>query len=134
MSVLTITIAHLALRPFSHQVKSHSLRWTFKGPATRSRIASGPLWPFSREESQSPVTILGSTGCGADHPSPLLPQSGHQSPLPLGEHQQIPLCASICARAGTPRGVTLKSTHTPQPGPGSGLGGALLSDQPALFL
>lgn len=39
-------IAYLAICPFSPQVKSHSLRWTFKGPAIGLSDASGPLWPF----------------------------------------------------------------------------------------
>lgn len=56
-------VAYLAVCPFSPQVKSHSLRWTFKGPATESSNASGSPWPFSGEESHQPgllgVIILG---------------------------------------------------------------------------
>lgn len=89
-----------------------------------------PLDPSGSSGKKSHTSQLSSwagTGCGVDHPSPLLPRSGHQLPLPLGEHQQIPLCASIHAGAGNPRGVTLE--HTPcSLGPGSGLGRAILDD------
>ena len=87
----------------------------------------GPSGPSQEKSHTSQLSSWAGIGCGVDHPSPLLPRSGHLLPLPLGEHQQTPLRASIRAGAGTPRGVTLEHTACSL-GPGGGLGRAPLED------
>lgn len=70
-----------AARKISGQVvKSHSLRWTFKGPAIGRSDASGPLGPLGGEPQQSglvpgrhwvwighPVLLLTQGTCSAFH-------------------------------------------------------------------
>lgn len=122
-----LPVAHLALCIFSPQVKSHSLRWTFKGPAVG---VSNATWA---PEARLGRRVTPARLCESYHPGqlsvwslpapPAAPSLRAPAPLPLRGHQQIPPCASSPAGAVTPRAVT---SGTPcSPGPASGHAPAL---------
>lgn len=80
-----LPMAHLVLCPFSPQVKSHSLRWTFKGPAIRASHASGPQRPLLGEATPArPYASdhLGqAVGVGPATPAPCSLTQGPCSPF-----------------------------------------------------
>ncbi|CAO2611783.1 hypothetical protein LEMLEM_LOCUS15309 [Lemmus lemmus] len=72
-------------------VKSHSLRWTFKGPAIGWSDASGPLRPLEGEPQRSGLNTRQMLGVG----DPVLLLAGSLLRLPFCEYQRIPPCASV---------------------------------------
>lgn len=80
-----LPMAYLVLCPFSPQVKSHSLKWTFKGPAIGASHASRPQRPLLGEVTPArPYASdhLGqAVGMGQAAPAPCSLTQGPSSPF-----------------------------------------------------
>lgn len=134
-----LPMAHLVLCPFSPQVKSHSLRWTFKGPANE-RSCLRPQRPLLGEATPArPYASdhLGQAGRGGQPPQP--PSSLTRAPAPPSSW--TPAHTSMCSptlQELVPGGqVTSGASRSP----GSGkwtrrrrlLNGPSVSPRPPLF-
>lgn len=120
-------VAHLALCLFSPQVKSHSLRWTFKGPAVGvSNAAWAPearlgrrVTPARPYESHHAGQL---SGVEPSSPARCSLAQGTCSPPPSWTPADTSVCLQPC-RSCHPRAVT---SGTPcSPGPASGHAPAL---------
>lgn len=101
----------LAVCLLSPQVKSHSLRWTFKGPAIGHRDASGLLGPVGGERQQAVRPCTRQT-LGVDLPPSPVHHSGHLLCLPFvntSTYLLVPLLIPSCYS----RGMTLTHPHPP---------------------